>query len=86
MSNLPKGSSDLDALVPEIYAELRRLAVGAMAGERSPHTLQPTALVHEAYLRLAASTGLDPTGAGSSLWPGASCAGSSSTTPAGDGG
>ena len=36
-----------------IYAELRRMAAGRMAGERSDHTLQPTALVHEAYLRLA---------------------------------
>jgi len=55
----PEGSPDLDALVPELYAELRRLAARAMAGESGRHTLQPTALVHEAYLRLAGSAGLD---------------------------
>lgn len=59
MPKNPEGSPALDALVPELYAELRRLAVGAMAGEASPHTLQPTALVHETYLRLAGSAGLD---------------------------
>ncbi|MEZ5418016.1 MAG: ECF-type sigma factor [Vicinamibacterales bacterium] len=36
-----------------LYRELRRLAMGAMRAERRDHTLQPTALVHEAYLRLA---------------------------------
>jgi len=36
-----------------LYAELRRLAAAAMRHERSDHTLQPTALVHETYLRLA---------------------------------
>jgi RNA polymerase sigma factor (TIGR02999 family) len=36
-----------------IYHELRRLAGGRMVGEASGHTLQPTALVHEAWLRLA---------------------------------
>jgi RNA polymerase sigma factor (TIGR02999 family) len=45
--------SDLDALIPEIYQELRRLAGRVMSGERSDHTLQTTALVHEAYLELA---------------------------------
>lgn len=59
MPKNPEGSPALDALVPELYAELRRLAVGAMAGEASQHTLQPTALVHETYLRLAGSAGLD---------------------------
>lgn len=49
----------LDALMPEIYEELRRLAQRAMSGERSGHTLQTTALVHEAYLRLAQAKGLD---------------------------
>ncbi|MFN0138316.1 MAG: sigma-70 family RNA polymerase sigma factor [Phycisphaerae bacterium] len=42
-------------LVPGIYAELRRLAATALARERSNHTLQTTALVHEAYLRLVDS-------------------------------
>jgi RNA polymerase sigma factor (TIGR02999 family) len=41
-----------DALVPIIYAELRRLAHHYMQNERAGHTLQTTALVHEAYLRL----------------------------------
>src|SRR5436305_15242394 len=39
-------------MLPEIYAELKRLARGYLRGERSDHTLQPTALVHEAYLSL----------------------------------
>ena len=42
-----------DKLAPIIYTELRRLARRYMARERREHTLQPTALVHEAYLRLA---------------------------------
>jgi RNA polymerase sigma factor (TIGR02999 family) len=41
-----------DALLPLVYKELRRLARHHLGGERSGHTLQPTALVHEAYLRL----------------------------------
>ena len=39
-------------LFPLVYAELRRLAASKMAGEQPGHTLQPTALVHEAWLRL----------------------------------
>jgi RNA polymerase sigma factor (TIGR02999 family) len=42
----------LDRLVPLIYPELRRLARSYMRNERPGHTLQPTALVHEAYARL----------------------------------
>jgi RNA polymerase sigma factor (TIGR02999 family) len=42
------------ALVPALYTELRRLAHSYMRGERPGHTLQTTALVNEAYLRLAA--------------------------------
>jgi len=41
-----------EAIVPVIYDELRRLAAAYMRRERTDHTLQPTALVHEAYLRL----------------------------------
>jgi RNA polymerase sigma factor (TIGR02999 family) len=41
-----------EELVPLLYTELRRMAAGLMAGERHARTLQPTALVHEAYLRL----------------------------------
>ncbi len=40
------------AMVPLVYDELRRLAASYLRRERSDHTLQPTALVHEAYLRL----------------------------------
>jgi len=39
-------------LMPLVYAELRRLAAAKMAREQPGHTLQPTALVHEAWLRL----------------------------------
>ncbi|HEX9368315.1 MAG TPA: sigma-70 family RNA polymerase sigma factor [Vicinamibacterales bacterium] len=41
-----------DALFEAVYAELRRLACGYLRDERPDHTLQATALVHEAYLRL----------------------------------
>jgi RNA polymerase sigma factor (TIGR02999 family) len=42
----------LDELTPLVYNELRRLAASQLRKERRSHTLQPTALVHEAYLRL----------------------------------
>ena len=42
----------LDRLLPLVYAELRRVAARQLRNERADHTLQPTALVHEAYLRL----------------------------------
>jgi RNA polymerase sigma-70 factor, ECF subfamily len=41
-----------DEMLPLVYDELRRLAAGYLRRERAGHTLQPTALVHEAYLRL----------------------------------
>ncbi len=41
-----------DELLPLVYQELRRLAAHKMANERPGHTLQPTALVHEAWLKL----------------------------------
>ena len=40
-------------LVSTIYAELKRLAASRLRQERQDHTLQPTALIHEAYMRLA---------------------------------
>jgi RNA polymerase sigma factor (TIGR02999 family) len=46
----PKAAAEL---FPLVYDELRRLAVAQMAGEHAGHTLQATALVHEAYIRLA---------------------------------
>jgi RNA polymerase sigma factor (TIGR02999 family) len=42
----------LEQLIPLVHGELRRLARRFMGGERAGHTLQPTALVNEAYLRL----------------------------------
>lgn len=42
----------LDEIFPIVYDELRRLAANRLRDERMEHTLQPTALVHEAYLRL----------------------------------
>jgi RNA polymerase sigma factor (TIGR02999 family) len=42
----------LDRLAPIVYEDLRRLAAGYMRGEPAGHALQPTALVHEAYVRL----------------------------------
>ena len=46
-----------EQLLPLVYDELRRHARSRMRGERPGHTLQPTALVHEAYLRLLGSDG-----------------------------
>lgn len=48
----------LDELMPMVYNELRRLAGRYLRRERSDHTLQPTALVHEAYLRLVEQRGV----------------------------
>ena len=42
----------LEELTPLVYAELHQLAASYLRGERPDHTLQPTALVHEAYVRL----------------------------------
>ncbi len=42
----------LEKLTPLVYSELRQLAKGYLLGERPGHTLQPTALINEAYLRL----------------------------------
>lgn len=52
---LRRGNQDAEAkLIPLVYRELHRLAAHYMRRERPNHTLQPTALVNEAYLRLAA--------------------------------
>lgn len=53
-------SGDLDAqreLLPLVYGELRRIAASYLRGERTGHTLQPTALVHEAWMRLIGGEG-----------------------------
>ena len=49
----------LDGVLPVVYDELRAVARRQLARERSDHTLQPTALVHEAYMRLLEQTGVD---------------------------
>jgi RNA polymerase sigma factor (TIGR02999 family) len=48
-----------DELLPRVYAELRQLAHARLRRERPDHTLSATALVHEAYLRLAAAGPVD---------------------------
>jgi RNA polymerase sigma factor (TIGR02999 family) len=42
----------IDALTPMVYGELRKIAASYIRRERDGHTLQPTALIHEAYLRM----------------------------------
>lgn len=49
----------LPPLLDLVYPELRKIAASRLRGERSDHTLQPTSLVHEAYLRLAHQPGKD---------------------------
>ena len=56
-----------DELLPLIYGELRRRAAVHLRRERRGHSFQPTALVHEAYLRLVRFPGR--TGPTSSVWP-----------------
>lgn len=48
--------ASLDALTPLVYQELHRLAAGHLRREQPGHTLQPTALIHEAYLRMIDQT------------------------------
>src|SRR5262245_49727746 len=53
LSRIESGDSKAsEELLPFLYEELRQLARAQMAKERAEHTLQATALVHEAYLRL----------------------------------
>lgn len=52
-------ASDTDALFPVVYDELKRIAGSLMSRENAGHTLQPTALVHEAYMRLLGGSGAD---------------------------
>jgi RNA polymerase sigma factor (TIGR02999 family) len=51
--------SALEDLMHMVYAQLRQLAERFLRGERDDHTLQPTALVHEAFLKLTGHTNLD---------------------------
>ncbi|MCR9248542.1 MAG: ECF-type sigma factor [bacterium] len=52
-TTVPPAESDVQHLTKLVYTQLHRLAQTHLHRERSSHTLQPTALVHEAYLRLA---------------------------------
>ncbi len=53
------GYKDLDKLIPEVYAELKRLAAYHLRRERPNHTLRPTELVHEVYLQMVNQHSLD---------------------------
>ncbi len=53
------GRAAVDALLPVVYDELRALAASYLRQERSDHTLQPTALVNEVYVRLAGQTNVN---------------------------
>ncbi len=60
LAKLKKGDQEAASkLIPTVYDELRRLAGGYMRHERSDHTLQATALVHEAYLKLVEQRSVD---------------------------
>ena len=60
LSRWADGDADaFGALMPVVYDELRKLAAHYLSKERSDHTLQPTALVHEAYLRLSGIRGME---------------------------
>ncbi|MGO9433698.1 MAG: sigma-70 family RNA polymerase sigma factor [Terracidiphilus sp.] len=60
LSALTRGDKDAASkLIPVVYAELRRLAGSYMRRERTDHTLQATALVHEAYLKLVEQRSVD---------------------------
>ena len=61
LQRLSAGESAAEAaLLPLVYAELRAVAARYLRSERAGHTLSPTALVHEAYLRLADDASLAP--------------------------
>jgi RNA polymerase sigma factor (TIGR02999 family) len=60
LGQLRKGNREAESrLMPLVYSELRKLARRYMRAERPDHTLQATALVNEAYLRLVGQTGID---------------------------
>ncbi|HEU4837214.1 MAG TPA: ECF-type sigma factor [Pyrinomonadaceae bacterium] len=56
---MAQNKNELDELMPVVYDELRRLAQKYLSRERAGHTLQTTALVHEAYLRLIDQKSVD---------------------------
>src|SRR5438093_1045979 len=55
LDDIQRGTADAAALLPLVYDELRKLAAAKLAHEQPGHTLEATALVHEAYLRLVGS-------------------------------
>jgi len=60
LGELTKGNPEAGPkLIPLVYGELRRMAAGYMRRERTGHTLQATALVHEAYLKLLGQHSVD---------------------------
>jgi RNA polymerase sigma-70 factor, ECF subfamily len=60
LGELTKGNPEAGPkLIPLVYSELRRMAAGYMRRERTGHTLQATALVHEAYLKLLGQRSVD---------------------------
>jgi RNA polymerase sigma-70 factor, ECF subfamily len=60
LAKLTQGNEEAAGkLIPLVYSEMRRLAGAYMRRERSDHTLQPTALVNEAYLKLVEQRGVD---------------------------
>lgn len=66
LANIEQGNAQAaEQLLPLVYDELRRLAAHLLAQEKSGQTLQPTALVHEAYVRLL---GGEPGKAGAPSW------------------
>ena len=58
----------LTQLLPVVYGELRRVAARQLRNERTDHTLQPTALVHEVYMRLVGQRQVDWHESGPFLW------------------
>jgi hypothetical protein len=61
----------LEELLPLVYGELRRIARGRLRRERPGHTLAPTELVHEAFLKLVPLERVDWRGRAQSVWTGA---------------
>ena len=59
LQDVGAGRRSADDLLPLLYEQLRAIAQQRMAGERANHTLQATALVNEAYVRLAGTSGRD---------------------------
>src|SRR3954465_12569052 len=59
LSDLARGAQAAEQLLPLVYDELRRLAAAQMAREKPGQTLDATALVHEAYLRLVGDQHFD---------------------------